>query len=324
MLTACGRPIGARARALFVRGITRKGDFAPRGPPSQALPDCRAVLAHRPRPRLVRLLRRVELHRPAAGAPPRDRHGPRGLPGGGAGRLRALPGGRPRRGAAGRQHAAGACWRAWATAPGLIGFYKAAELGPLSIVAPIGATGAIVPVAYGPGHGRHAQGAPRWRAWCSPWPARRWPRAREPARDRPAEPRYPDPRASVIWALGSAVAFGVFLTALPEGLRRTAAPGRCSTRGSRCSRCSRSGRAAASAGLRATRDLPLHGRPRPAARGRHRALHGGRRPRPALARVGGRLAVPGRDRRARRGAPGRAPVARAGASACRPRWPAWS
>ena len=32
---------------------------------------------------------------------------------------------------------------------GLIGFYKAAELGPLSVAAPIGATGATVPVVWG-------------------------------------------------------------------------------------------------------------------------------------------------------------------------------
>ena len=104
---------------------------------------------HRPRPRLVRLLRRVELHRPAARPAPHDRHDPGGLPGGGADRLRRLPGGRR---AARRCRPAACCWpcwRAWATAAGLIGFYKAAELGPLSIVAPIGATGAIVPVAYG-------------------------------------------------------------------------------------------------------------------------------------------------------------------------------
>ena len=40
---------------------------------------------------------------------------------------------------------------------GLIGFYKAAELGPLSVVAPIGAAGAVVPVVWGsPGDTLHA------------------------------------------------------------------------------------------------------------------------------------------------------------------------
>src|SRR4051794_41262438 len=34
-------------------------------------------------------------------------------------------------------------------AGGVIGFYKAAELGPLSIAAPLGALGAIVPAVWG-------------------------------------------------------------------------------------------------------------------------------------------------------------------------------
>jgi drug/metabolite transporter (DMT)-like permease len=98
-------------------------------------------------------------------------------------------------------------------AAGLIGFYKAAELGPLSIAAPIGALGAIVPVAWGIATGDQltalevvgivlalAGGA---------LVARR-------ADDPDEVQAYPDPRASVLWAIGSAVAFGVFLTALPE------------------------------------------------------------------------------------------------------------
>jgi drug/metabolite transporter (DMT)-like permease len=99
-------------------------------------------------------------------------------------------------------------------AAGLIGFYKAAELGPLSIVAPLGATGAIVPVAYGLATGdtlKATQVAGVVLAMCGAALA-----ARAEPRDARAEARYPDPRASVIWALGSAVAFGVFLTALPK------------------------------------------------------------------------------------------------------------
>src|SRR4051812_37452162 len=38
-------------------------------------------------------------------------------------------------------------------AGGLIGFYKAAQLGPLAVAAPIGAAGAIIPVAWGLAHG---------------------------------------------------------------------------------------------------------------------------------------------------------------------------
>lgn len=97
---------------------------------------------------------------------------------------------------------------------GLIGFYKAAELGPLSIVAPIGATGAIVPVAYGLATGdtlKATQVAGVVLAMAGAALAAR----AEPVGAQRAS-RYPDPRASVIWALGSAVAFGVFLTALPK------------------------------------------------------------------------------------------------------------
>lgn len=75
---------------------------------------------------------------------------------------------------------AGAC-----NAFGLIGFYKAAELGPLSVVAPIGAVGAALA-------------------------------ARRTVGEDDAALAYPDPRGSVIWACASAVAFGAFLTALPK------------------------------------------------------------------------------------------------------------
>jgi drug/metabolite transporter (DMT)-like permease len=97
-------------------------------------------------------------------------------------------------------------------AAGLIGFYKAAELGPLSIAAPIGALGAIVPAFWGIATGDRLTGfevaglilAIAGAALV----ARR-------ADDAEEEARYPDPRASVIWAIASAVAFGIFLTAIP-------------------------------------------------------------------------------------------------------------
>ncbi len=97
-------------------------------------------------------------------------------------------------------------------AGGLIGFYKAAELGPLSIAAPIGALGATVPALWGIGTGDRltsfeAVGLILAIAGAA-LVARR-------AEDPDEEARYPDPRASVIWAIGSAVAFGVFLTAIP-------------------------------------------------------------------------------------------------------------
>ena len=207
-----------QARALSVRDITRKGDSL-RGPaPGLAQTAGPCSPSHSPSARPPVTACRTSSARSSRGATRSSRSSwsPRWR------RWSAAPlylAGDRGAGAAGRQHAAGACWPAWATAAGLIGFYKAAELGPLSIVAPIGATGAIVPVVYGPGRRATRSRPPRWWAWCWPWPAPRWPRARSrrgaPARQR----RYPDPRASAIWALGSAVAFGVFLTALPEGVR---------------------------------------------------------------------------------------------------------
>jgi uncharacterized membrane protein len=97
-------------------------------------------------------------------------------------------------------------------AGGLIGFYKAAELGPLSIAAPIGALGAIVPALWGIATGDRLtafEGVGLVLAIAgAALVARR-------ADDPDEEVRYADPRASVIWAIASAVAFGVFLTAIP-------------------------------------------------------------------------------------------------------------
>lgn len=93
---------------------------------------------------------------------------------------------------------------------GLIGFYKAAELGPLSVAAPIGATGATVPVAWGLANGdtlSSAQAAGMVLALGGCVLAAR--------RSSGQATTYRDPRASALWAAASAVAFGVFLTALP-------------------------------------------------------------------------------------------------------------
>ncbi len=97
-------------------------------------------------------------------------------------------------------------------AGGLIWFYKAAELGPLSIAAPIGALGAIVPAVWGIATGDRlppleAVGLVLAIAGAA-LVARR-------AEDPDEKARYLNPRASVGWAVASAVAFGVFLTALP-------------------------------------------------------------------------------------------------------------
>jgi drug/metabolite transporter (DMT)-like permease len=123
---------------------------------------------------------------------------------------------------------------------GLICFYKAAELGPLSVVAPIGASGAVIPVVWGLASGdslkavqaaglvlamggavlvaRRSAGehhsdapAPAISAGESHGEA---PARAVSAGDRPAP--HPDHRAAVAWAAASAVAFGVFLTALPK------------------------------------------------------------------------------------------------------------
>lgn len=98
-------------------------------------------------------------------------------------------------------------------AGGLIGFYVAAELAPLSVVAPIGAVGAVVPVLWGVSTGdslRVTQIVGLVLALGgAALAARRPPATEEQVR------RYPDPRRGALWAAASSVAFGVFLTALP-------------------------------------------------------------------------------------------------------------
>lgn len=99
-------------------------------------------------------------------------------------------------------------------AGGLIGFYIAAELGPLSVAAPIGAVGAIVPVVWGLATGdslKLTQAAGLVLAMGGAALA-----ARLPQHSTSQAHKYPNPRASAFWAAGSAVAFGVFLTALPK------------------------------------------------------------------------------------------------------------
>jgi drug/metabolite transporter (DMT)-like permease len=98
-------------------------------------------------------------------------------------------------------------------AGGLIGFYVAAELAPLSVVAPIGAVGAVVPVMWGLTSGdslKLTQAVGLVLAMAGAALA-----ARRPQPTAGQIRRYPDPRAGALWAAASAVAFGVFLTALP-------------------------------------------------------------------------------------------------------------
>jgi drug/metabolite transporter (DMT)-like permease len=97
---------------------------------------------------------------------------------------------------------------------GLIFFYRAAELGPLSIAAPIGATGAIVPVVWGLSTGD----ALHW--WQAVGLVLALAGAVLASRSTPPPDEegneYPDPRLGAVFAACSAVAFGVFLTALPH------------------------------------------------------------------------------------------------------------
>jgi drug/metabolite transporter (DMT)-like permease len=99
-------------------------------------------------------------------------------------------------------------------AAGLIGFYKAAELGPLSVVAPIGAVGAVIPVIWGLTSGDSLRAAQIVGLALALGGAALAARSSQPSEH--ATVGYRDPRACIMWAAGSAVAFGVFLTALPK------------------------------------------------------------------------------------------------------------
>jgi drug/metabolite transporter (DMT)-like permease len=106
-------------------------------------------------------------------------------------------------------------------AGGLIGFYKAAALGPLSVVAPIGAMGAIIPVVWGLARGDALSGLQVIGIVLSLGGAALVSRKTAlPPQAQGLEthrvPRYEDRAKSIWWAALSAIAFGVFLTALPE------------------------------------------------------------------------------------------------------------
>jgi drug/metabolite transporter (DMT)-like permease len=115
----------------------------------------------------------------------------------------------------------------------LIAFYRAAELGPLSIVAPLSALGAVVPVIVGAAHGEPV-GALKVAAIAlalvgvalAARPPSAPAAAEGPAAgvssagpDRP--PTGPDrtifdPRAAAGWALLSSLGFGIFLAGMSE------------------------------------------------------------------------------------------------------------
>src|SRR4029077_18806217 len=99
-------------------------------------------------------------------------------------------------------------------AGGLIGFYKAAELGPLSVAAAIGAVGAVLPVTGGLASGETLR-APQAAGLALALGGAALAARRPPAGELELA-RYPTPRAGAVWAAGSALALGVFLTALPK------------------------------------------------------------------------------------------------------------
>ena len=99
----------------------------------------------------------------------------------------------------------------------LIAFYRAAELGPMSIVAPLGALGAVVPVLVGAAHGESI-GALKLAAIALALSGVAL-AARPARRIQPAAPEAAfsaDPRLVAGWALASSLGFGVFLAGMSE------------------------------------------------------------------------------------------------------------
>ncbi len=96
-------------------------------------------------------------------------------------------------------------------AVGLLCFYRAAQLGPLSLVTPIGAIGAAVPVLAGLASGETASALKLAGIALALGGVAL--AARRPG-GATAAAEHPDRRAAVTWALASSVAFGVFLAAM--------------------------------------------------------------------------------------------------------------
>ena len=134
---AAGRAASSAARGRPVRPARRAGRTAialPADGGSRTSTDATIgsvpVVTVAPRPRVVRLLRRVELHRAAARAAVDGLRRAVRLARRGAGERGRLPDRRRRRRRCRRTRSATRCSPASATRGGLIGFYKAAELGP--------------------------------------------------------------------------------------------------------------------------------------------------------------------------------------------------
>ena len=93
---------------------------------------------------------------------------------------------------------------------GLLAFYRAASVGPLSIAAPLGSLGAVVPVLVGVAQGEEL-GAQKLAAIAIALTG-----VALAARRSPAEPAAAagDRRAAAGWALVSSLGFGVFLAGM--------------------------------------------------------------------------------------------------------------
>jgi drug/metabolite transporter (DMT)-like permease len=90
---------------------------------------------------------------------------------------------------------------------GLIAFYRAAAIGPLSIVTPVGSLGAVVPVLVGVSSGE-SLGPVKLTGMVLALGGVAL-AARRPGGPQGAEPHV---RAAALWALSSALGFGLFLT----------------------------------------------------------------------------------------------------------------
>jgi drug/metabolite transporter (DMT)-like permease len=97
-------------------------------------------------------------------------------------------------------------------AVGLLAFYRAAAIGPLSIAAPLGSLGAVVPVLVGVAQGERI-GALKLVAIAIALTGVAL--AARPGRERPAD-EAGDRRAAAGWALVSSFGFGVFLAGMSD------------------------------------------------------------------------------------------------------------
>ena len=216
----------------------------------------------RPRPRHVGLLRRVELPRPApqrgatrsrpsCSSASSRRSSARRRSSLGSGDAAPAGGGHRDRPARGRR----------ATSLGLATFYRAAELGPISIAAAIGATGHDLPVIFGLATGDAARPSPRRPGSSSPSPARCSPRsAAAPSRSARGRRRGP---------ASPPFGFGGFLIALPEAAEDGTAWALLDARIAVVVLLVAGDPRAPRAGARARRAAPPPRRPRPAAPRRH-------------------------------------------------------